>query len=183
METICHLFADSISNHSLDGNLLLLFASSESPEVITMAGFQLSSVSRTADYLCPLVSLLKRKHLDLNHFDNRRIDIMQFSRKNTIRSKNASLAAICVVPFRFVSASRCLATMTINAFGILAKAAIATGGHTSHNAQSLKLGFRWDTLVLVGAFVAIRTLFAQIVDIAHLEFADAIDFGFVKIAC
>ena len=73
--------------------------------------------------------------------------------------------------------------MTVNTLGILARAAISASRHAGHDAQSLDLGFCWNTLVFVSTLIAVWTFFAQIVDVAHLEFANTINFGFVKVAC
>lgn len=72
--------------------------------------------------------------------------------------------------------------MTINALDILASTAVAARCHSGYNTQRLKLGFRRDTIMLVGALVSIRALMAEVVDIAHLEFAHTFYVALVEIA-
>jgi hypothetical protein len=105
---------------------------------------------------------------------------MQLARENTVGTKNASLASINVLPLGLVKTSGSLTPVAVNALYIVARAAIPASRHASHDAQGLNLGFCWNAFMLVCALVSVGTFLAQIVDVAHFQFADAVDFGFVE---
>lgn len=73
----------------------------------------------------------------------------------------------------------CRADMAIYALGILAIAAVGTRCHASYKAQGSELLLCRFVLVRVGAVITVAAFVTQIVDIAHLELLDAVNFGLV----
>jgi len=103
---------------------------------------------------------------------------MELRPKDALRPKNARPAPIIQVLCLVKPIGR-LASMSINALGILASAAVSTARHARHNLEDLELFWCGRHIVTVGAFVAIGTLLAQKMDVAHLELADFVDGFFV----
>ena len=69
--------------------------------------------------------------------------------------------------------------MAVDALDIFAVAAIGTRRHASYETQRSELILRRLVLVGVRAFVPVAALVAQVMDIAHLELLDTVDFGLV----
>lgn len=72
--------------------------------------------------------------------------------------------------------------MSINALDIRAATTVDTRRHTSNKLERANLVGGGLVVVRMRAVVAVRTLAAEIMDIAHFDLLDAVDFGFVVVA-
>lgn len=116
---------------------------------------------------------MKQEHreatrLDPRSLNNIQIRVMKLRSEHALRAENTSTTPIIQI-LSFIHTFRRLAAMPINALRILAGTAISTASHARHHAQDLQFLGRRRFIVTMRAFLAVGTLVAQEMDVAHLE--------------